>query len=71
MGFRHPRIIGLLLSLLLRALGLYLGKLRFLLGPQGLILSPLGNVLGPFCLGQLLLQIDNLLLGNLQLFLGL
>ena len=71
MGFRHPRIIGLLLSLLLRALGLYLGKLRFLLGPQGLVFSPLSNILGPLYLGQLLLQIDNLLLDNLQLFLDL
>ena len=71
MGLGHAQIVGLLLGLLLGALGLCLGKLRLLLGPQGLIPSPFSNVLGPLCLGQFLLQIDNLLLGNLQLFLSL
>ena len=71
LGLRHPRIIGLLLGLLFGALDRCPGKLCLFLGPQGLIPSPHGNVLGPLCLGQFLLQIDNLLLGNLQLFLSL
>ena len=67
----HPRVIGLLLSLLLGALGLCFGKLRLFLGPHGLVPSPHGNILSPLCLGQLLLQINNPLLSNLKLLLGL
>ena len=71
LGFGHSQVVGLLLSLLLGALSFRPGKHRLLLGPLGLVPGPLSNVFGPLCLGQFLLQIDNLLLGDLQLFLNL
>ena len=71
LGLGHSQVVGLLLGLLLRALSFRLGKHRLLIGPLGLVPGPLSNVLGPLCLSQFPLQIDNLLLGDLQLLLSL
>ena len=71
MSLGHSQIVGLLLGLLLGALSLRPGKHLLILGPLGLVLGPLSNFLGPLFLGQFLLQIDNLLFGDLQLFLSL
>ena len=71
LGLGHSQVIGLLLGLLFGALSLRSGEHRLLFSPQGFIPDPLCNILGPFCLSQFLLQIDDLLLGDLQLFLTL
>ena len=60
LGISHPRIIGLLLGLVLGALGLRLG-------PQSFVPSLFHNVFGILRLNQLLLKINNLLLSNSQL----
>ena len=71
LGLSHSQVVGLFLSLLFGALSLRPGIHRLLLGPQGFVPSPLCNVLKPLCLGQFLLKIDDLLLGDLQLLLSL
>ena len=71
LGLGHSQVIGLLLGLLLGALSLRPSEHRLLLGLQGFVTGLLCNVLGPFCLDQFLLQKDDLLLGDLQLFLNL
>ena len=71
LGLGHSQVIGLLLNFLLGALSLCLGKHRLLLGLQGLVPGLLGSVPVPLYLGQFLLQIGNLLFGDLQLFLSL
>ena len=67
----HSQVVGLLLGFLLGALSLYPNEHRLFLGLQGFVPGPLCNVLGPLCLGQFLLQIDDLLFSDLQLVLNL
>ena len=71
LGLGHSQVVGLLLGLFLRALGLRPGKHCLLLSPQGFVPGPFCNVLGPLHLDQLFLPIDNLLLSDLLLFLSL
>ena len=67
LGLDHSQVVGLLLG----ALSLHPGEHRLFLGVQSFVPGPLYNVFGPLCLGQFLLLVDDLLLGNLQLVLSL